>query len=348
MECQLRLLSSDEAKVYSSTNSWLDHTRCTAIHTCPRWGVVRYMHGKSLEVSGREMPLEAGSAMHQAFAAHRLWQLWRTVAATLITDDDCHKARLILESGIRIFGADRWTELEKKIWEPEPQPIALEALYTSGYYDSPTDKRRTLSNMEKSLLMYLNRYDSDYLPFVEDDFVGIEVPVRIGLRFEDGTDFMYTGRVDAVLAEPRSGAPILAENKTASNVANQWEVQWRTSHQPTGYMAGLGLQLNRRIDTGKLFGLQVPLPATSDYKGYVETNLHRTTRAFGEWLKWVHAAWMLWQEYAEQPFQAPMYTHSCYRYFRPCSFVPICDIGEDDPPVTLTEMVDDRWHPEET
>jgi hypothetical protein len=339
VECQLRLLSADEAKVYSSTNSWLDHTRCTAIHTCPRWGVIRYMHGKSLEVSGREMPLEAGSAMHQAFAAHRLWQLWHASHQEYST--------LVDKAGMRIFGEDRWDPLFRKIGEPEPQPMALEALYTSGYYDSPTDKRRTLSNMEKSLLMYLHRYDSDYLPFVEDDFVGIEVPIRIGLSFEDGAEFMYTGRVDAVLAEPRSGAPILGENKTASNVGNQWEVQWRTSHQPTGYMAGLGLQLNRRIDSGKLFGLQVPLPATSDYKGYVDCNLHRTTRAFGSWLRWVHKAWTTWQEFADQPFEAPMLTHSCYRYFRPCSFVPICDIGEDDPPVTLHELVDDKWHPEE-
>jgi hypothetical protein len=347
VECQLRLLSEAEAKEYSKANQWIDHTRATAVHTCPRWGVIRYFHGKTLEVSGREMPLEAGSAMHQAFAAHRLWQLWKTIPATLTTDDDCHRARLILESGIRIFGSDRWVELEKKIWEPEPQPMALEALYTSGYYDSPTDKGRTLSNMEKSLLMYLNRYDGDYLPFVEDDFVGIEVPIRIGLRFEDGAELMYTGRVDAVLAEPGSGAPILGENKTASRVGNQWEVQWRTSHQPTGYMAGLGLQLNRRIDSGKLFGLQVPLPATSDYKGYVDCNLHRTTRAFGSWLRWVHKAWTTWQEFADQPFEAPMLTHSCYRYFRPCSFVPICDIGEDAPPVTLHELVDDKWHPEE-
>jgi hypothetical protein len=43
----------------------------------------------------------------------------------------------------------------------------------------------------------------------------------------------------------------------------------------------------------------------------------------------------LWDQYKDVPFEAPRFTHSCYRYFRPCSFVPICDIAEDDPPMTL-------------
>jgi hypothetical protein len=78
MNVTISPLSDTEAKVFSSRNQWLDHTRATAIHTCPRWGIVRNMHGKSLEVEGRQIPLECGNALHQAFAAHRLWQLYHS------------------------------------------------------------------------------------------------------------------------------------------------------------------------------------------------------------------------------------------------------------------------------
>jgi hypothetical protein len=75
MNVTISPLTEAEAKGFSARNQWLDHTRATAIHTCPRWGIVRNMHGKSLEVEGRQVPLECGNALHQSFAAHRLWQL---------------------------------------------------------------------------------------------------------------------------------------------------------------------------------------------------------------------------------------------------------------------------------
>jgi hypothetical protein len=53
MDVTISPLTEAEAKQFSARNQWLDHTRATAIHTCPRWGIVRNMHGKSLEVEGR-------------------------------------------------------------------------------------------------------------------------------------------------------------------------------------------------------------------------------------------------------------------------------------------------------
>jgi hypothetical protein len=64
-------LTEAEAKSFSARNQWLDHTRVTAIHTCPRWGIVRNMHGKSLEVEGRAVALECGNALrHSIVVAH--------------------------------------------------------------------------------------------------------------------------------------------------------------------------------------------------------------------------------------------------------------------------------------
>jgi hypothetical protein len=328
-------LSEAEAKQFSARNQWLDHTRATAIHTCPRWGIVRNMHGKSLEVEGRQVPLECGNALHQSFAAHRLWQLHAADTPTSLIDT----------AGTRIFGHARWYELAAKLDEDDPAPISLEALYTSGYIDDPRDRKRTLSNMELSLLHYLTRYPHGYLPFVDGDFVGIEVPVRLKLSFEDGTQFAYLGRADVILTEPKTGKLIVVDNKTSSNVANQWETQWRTSHQLTGYCVGVSSMIRRRVMDYGVLGLQVPLPKGQEFGGYLFMEGQKTTRAVAEWAKWAYSAWSLWDQYKDVPFEAPMYTHSCYRYFRGCSFIPICDIAEDDPPVTLSELTDSPWHP---
>jgi hypothetical protein len=338
-------LSEAEAKQFSARNQWLDHTRATAIHTCPRWGIVRHMHGKSLEVEGRQIPLECGNALHQAFAAHRVWQLWHTLPATLTTDDEVAKARVVIDTGVRIFGTERWEELEKKLWEDDPAPISLEALYTSGYIDDPRDRRRTLSNMELSLLHYLTRYPHDYLPYVDGDFVGIEVPVRLKLTFEDGTEFAYLGRADVILVEPKTDKLIVVDNKTTSNVGNAWETQWRTSHQLTGYCVGVSSMIRQRVMDFGVLGLQVPLPKGQEFGGYVFMQGQKTTMAVAEWAKWCYSAWQLWDQYKDIPFEAPMFTHSCYRYFRACAFVPICDLAESDPPVTLSELTDSPWHP---
>jgi hypothetical protein len=101
---------------------------------------------------------------------------------------------------------------------------------------------------------------------------------------------------------------------------------------------------SRVMDFGVL-GLQVPLPKGQEFGGYVFMEGQKTTRAVAEWAKWAYSAWSLWDQYKDVPFEAPMYTHSCYRYFRGCSFIPICDIAEDDPPVTLAELTDSPWHP---
>jgi hypothetical protein len=170
----------------------------------------------------------------------------------------------------RIFGSERWEELAKKLGEDDPAPISLEALYTSGFIDDPRDRRRTLSNMELSLLHYLTRYPEGYLPYVEGDFVGIEVPSDLKLTFEDGIEFAYLGRADVILTEPKTGKLIVVDNKTSSNVSNQWETQWRTSHQLTGYCVGVSSMMPKRrvMDFGVL-GLQVPLPKGQEFGGYV-------------------------------------------------------------------------------
>lgn len=322
---------------------WLDHTRLTAIHTCPRWGLVRYIHNRTLGETTRELPLEAGEAMHQAFAAHRLWLLWQTVPATVTKQNEYEHGQMVHEAAERIFGRDRWLSLCLYLNDEDPSRLCLEVLNTSGYYDDPRDNKRTLSNMEQSLLYYLQRYDPSYGVYVEDDFVGIEIPIRIGIEFEDGVRLLYTGRVDGVTL---SGAePCVDENKTSSNVSNNWEMQWYTSHQITGYTVGVSLILNKRVSNARVIGLNLPIFKTFADKSYNVVYVKREMVMVAEWLKWVRDGYDMYARYKDTPFDAPMRTHSCYRYFRPCSFVPICDRRDDEAMPTLDEMTLAPWHP---
>jgi len=63
-------MSTDEDK---ETLTPYDHTKLSAINTCPTWGIVRYSLHKTMGGSGREMALEAGIAAHEAFAAMNWW-----------------------------------------------------------------------------------------------------------------------------------------------------------------------------------------------------------------------------------------------------------------------------------
>jgi len=46
------------------------------------------------------------------------------------------------------------------------------------------------------------------------------------------------------------------------------------------------------------------------------------------------------------PYDTPRYTHSCNRYFRPCSFIPFCDTTREDQETLVREiMVTEEWSP---
>ena len=69
IDLKTRMATDDDAHLPA-----YDHTKLSAINTCPTWGILRYSHHKCMPGSTRAMALEAGSAAHEAFAAVRLYQ----------------------------------------------------------------------------------------------------------------------------------------------------------------------------------------------------------------------------------------------------------------------------------
>lgn len=348
MNINIRLSTPDDKSL-----PWLDHTRCTALLTCPRWGMVRYMSNLTFPVSQRAMALEAGEAMHQCFAYIRLWHLYR--AEPELALKECErlygKAQKDKEEDVIQWVEDdkgqqvaRSAYLASFLTHDEVSKGALETLYTSGYYDDPEDKRRTLTNLETALLLYCQRYEplGSFL-LLSNGQAAIENKIEFVVEFLDlGVSYRYVGRCDAVYSAP--SGPIVVDNKTSSNIQNKWGTQWHTSHQLTGYMLWASLALDRQVTQAAVIALQLPLPR-DEYKGYLIEQTTRNNKQISEFFHWLLTAVQIVENFSQNPFDAPLYTHSCFRYFRPCAFADWCRQDDEGFEVGKEALTEVPWDP---
>lgn len=323
----LRIASNDDAHLPT-----FDFTKLSAINSCPRWGVLRYHLHKTMGNSEgfRNMALEAGTTAHECFAAIRLWQV----------GEQGHSELMHLH-GTRIFGEERWACIVSAMAsEDGMRNAALECLSTSGFTDDPSDRRRTYSNLETSLLYYCQRWDHARYPvWVSGDKVGIEIAFDIVVDER----FRYTGRVDGIHVD-RGGELLIQENKTASRLGTAWRMAFNTSHQVTGYCAAASLFTGMPVGRAIVLGLTLPLPRTlSD--GLAMEMVTRREHAFRQWGEWMFHSVQMCLRYEDDPLAAPMYTGSCNRYFTPCSFIPLCAGDAEEQELTLSEMSQQEWSP---
>jgi hypothetical protein len=327
-----------------------DNTKLVALNTCPTWGILRYSMHKTMSQPGinRQMPLEMGSAAHEVFAAVRLWQLHH------------HQSRSDLADfhGPRLFGDTRYQAMLEAIDKREDdraQSLAfcLSALETSGFYDDPSDRRRTMTNLEEACIAYIDRWNWTRMPVWIRDIhdphsdIGIELPFDIVLQFvfTDGSirEFRYIGKADGL--HDRDGSLCLHENKTASRLDDAWSQSFLLSSQITGYCIALSLWAGRSIETAEIYGMCVPLPKNYDFGGIVRETVPRFSHHFERWFAWFLHTVEVEELYKNDPINAPKYTHSCNRYFRPCSMIPFCDADNEEQERILGEMFEDEWSP---
>jgi hypothetical protein len=325
-----------------------DNTRLQAINTCPTWGILRYGMHKVMSKGGRAMPLEMGSAAHEVFAAVRLWQL-RTYQGH-VGLADFH--------GPRLFGSTRYDAMLAAVDEREDARIqsisfCLSALETSGFYDDPSDKRRTYTNLEEGCIAYIDRWDWNRMPvWIRDETdpqsdVGIELPFDVVLSFvlEGGAhrEYRFIGKADGL--HTRTGKLYLHENKTASRLDEAWRQSFLLSSQVTGYCFALSLWAGAEINNAEVLGLSIPLPRNYDFGGLVRESVTRHRHHFEHWFSWFLHTVELERAYKDDPIHAPRYTHSCNRYFRPCSMIPFCDSDQEEQERILEDMQEDEWSP---
>lgn len=329
---------------------WFDNTKLVAINTCPTWGIVRYTLNKSMMGAGRAMALEAGGAAHEVFAAHRLFHL--------IHSEDEVTRSMVPAVGERVFGKQRYEQMIEAIDPREDlrtqrNQFALSALYNSGFYDDPADKRRTTTNIEEMCIAYMDRFDwTKQLPAVLADrnFVGIEVPVDVTIEYtlmdDSKVKYRFVGKADGVhWKDDKQDTLRVHENKTASRLGDAWEMSWETNHQPTGYMIALSAMLNIQIRDSLMLGSCLPMPKSYAINGLSRVPVTRQDFQIIEWFEWFLHTVQLHDQYKDSPLHAPMYTHSCNRYFRPCSFITLCASEPEERQQILDEMAIIKWSP---
>jgi len=328
-----------------------DHTKLSAINTCPTWGILRYVMHKRMGEAGRAMALEAGSAMHECFSYIRLISLMNQY-----NHDEEFQDNLWLHHGGRLFG-DRLSVIGDAIADAaDLMDVAkrgsIAVLDTSGYYDDPRDKRRTLSNLEECIYAYINKWRWDHKVWMRDPTnprsdVGIEIPFDVVVQLVgDGPyiTFRLTGRVDGIHYNT-AGDLVIHDNKTASRLNDAWSQSFLLSHQITGYCIAASVFTAEPVHKAEILGLSVPLPKSYEFAGYIRETVSRHNYHYQQWANWLVHTITLARQYAGNPIDAPKYTHSCNRYFRPCSFIPFCDSEASEQRIILTEMVDDEWSP---
>lgn len=332
----------------------IDNTRLTAVNTCPRWAGIRYGHNKIMgAATGRSLALEVGTACHHSFAAIRLLQL----AQGAYWDHVAHHARRLfpkLDAHMELISAlhDHSMSTDEKL-----RHVALFGLEYSEYYDDPSDKKRTLVNMEEAIVKYANRYNpNERKVWVKDEndptsLVGIEIPfdytievASIGQLFEPRR-LRFVGRIDGIGVNSE-GKAILEENKTTSQINAAWLSNWTMAHQITGYMVVASAMMGTAVREGEVIGLAIPQPKSSPYDGLVREYVLRNESQIRQWFSWFVQSAEDYRLATLAPLDAATYTHSCTRYFRECAFMPLCAAErEDQVHIFDNEMVVHEWNP---
>jgi hypothetical protein len=201
--------------------------------------------------------------------------------------------------------------------------------------------------MEESALVYIDRWRWDQPVWIRDAHdpcgdVGIEIPFDMVVELDTRT-FRLTGRIDGI--HSHFDGLRLHENKTAARLNDAWQMSFNMSSQITGYCVAASVFTQQQVTRADVIGLSIPMPRTYEYGGYLRDTYNRYDYHFERWLQWLEHTIALDTEYTDNPYDAPCYTHSCNRYFRPCAFIPFCDASNDEQHEIVAEMVHDEWTP---
>lgn len=280
------------------------------------------------------MALEAGSLMHEMFAAVRIWQL------AYVQNLHGH-ANAVAN---RIFGSKRWYRCVKEAgklgdsggdFRDHLIQLCYAVLNSAGWVDDPGDSTRTLSNMQLATIHYVDERlpNMENWPiYIEDEtnpscLVGIEQVFDVVLLFSDGTEIRYIGTIDGMVIQFGDSAAnsryFIDENKTAARLDTGWRNKFDLLHQVTGYCAASTTVFGFPVMNCRVTGVKIK-PTNKGEDVYPLNALPRDESMFQTWGRWLHHTVSLYEQFRDDFEGAPRYTHACNRYFRPCSLIPFC------------------------
>ena len=297
-----------------------------AILTCPVWGLTRYYKRKYWPTK-RQMALEAGSQMHEIFAAVRLWQLYRRQG--LYQHFRFH--------AIRLFGEDRLNACWKTNANSERDELlhfAFHILNSGEFYDDPDDRIRTIANMEETTIRYVDEMMTRMpeSPIWVADRNDPTAPVGVEQVFDvmvtwKGRSARYVGTIDGIIAKP-GNTMMVDENKTASRLDDVWRSTYQVKSQPTGYIFVGRLLTGLEGNKVRMLGIKVKqTKSQEDFYPFIE---EREPYQLVDWARSLFFACDLVERYGDDPITAPQFTHACNRYFRACAFLELCAAEPED------------------
>ena len=338
MKAVIRKATEEEKQ----TLKFWDFSRLKEVNTCPKYASVRYGLNLRWPNSKRAMALEAGAACHEVFAADRVWRL------RYMQDLPEHADA----AAMAMFGEDKYFDMMDQVVPVEDDQtnrmnFCLQALYNSGFYDDPYDKRRTLANLEEACTLYLRhmeRYAKPVWVKDKDDaekFIGVETPFHLCIEIED-KKYGFFGRIDGAHINRQNRVGI-EENKSAYRLDQQWEDSFAMTMQITGYMVALSALIDEPVFTGEVHGLCIPIPRDV-LNGVKTVPVSRQQFQINDWLKWFMYSVDMYEQNAD-PLTAMQFTHSCNRFFRSCSLLPLCASPTDEQEEMLAQMEYEEWDP---
>lgn len=288
--------------------------------------------------------------MHEVFATVRLWQLDR------IQNLPDHA----YVNGVRIFGKVRWEKLWKKLKGVKDHreqlfEVSYATLHTCGFVDDPTEKNRTLSNLEAATIAYVDArltYMHNWPLYVQDEhnpnsMCGIEQSFDVTLTYSDARKIRFIGTLDGLVRKKAEGnILVMDENKTSVRMSNAWRASFDMSHQVTGYCAACEPVFGFPVTHSRVTGVLIPPQLKDDDVRTVEP-LVREPYCIADWSLWVRHSVEMFEEYKDDYEKAPTYTHSCSRYFVPCSLLPFCTDSPRGRIMQFEEMVPAEPSPSE-
>jgi hypothetical protein len=99
-------------------------------------------------------------------------------------------------------------------------------------------------------------------------------------------------------------------------------------HQVTGYCAASTSVFGFRVLKSRVTGLKIK-PTNRGDDVYAFEPIERTEDAIQHWATWVREMAETYERYKDDFENATRLTHSCNRYFRPCSLLTFCSDTAD-------------------
>lgn len=346
IDFSIRQTSSEEK---SNKMPYMTCSMMEAINTCPKWGIIHNVQAKTFTVGFRQMALEAGSLMHEVFSMLNLYQVGYVQG---LHDHATHHGELL-------FPSDRYKVIMEKTTDQASdmmnlEAIALRTIATSEFYDDPEDRNRTIANLEHCALELVNYWlmnMRDYNIYISDKEdatkpIGVEQSLDVVFDVIDHhgevTPIRFIGLGDAVYQNHKTGKVTLGEYKTASSMNDAWREAFRTRHQITGYNAALKAYFDTSLVTGNTILLGTAVPVRKTTAPVQHFTIERDDENTKHFLNTMLFSQRLIQDFNNgiDALHAPMFTHSCNRYFRPCSQLDLCSAAMEDQYAMYEQMLD--------